>query len=189
MRKETQVPGSMSEEELIRLVDTYSGTLFGLCRMTLGDTAMAQDIVQVIALAWRAGTQIAATGAQRNAAAIVVQRRQFRHWLPACLAVAVGGGLRMLLDRGRGGGSGVGAQFDQTELDIVDGQIAVPGAAMEQGHSGGRFLRLVAFGDQAVAVAADGDIVGLGDLLQVFVQRTAEIGQLRVVSIQMENDW
>lgn len=45
MQKETLVPGSISEEELIRLVDTYSGILLGLCRLTLGDTAMAQDTV------------------------------------------------------------------------------------------------------------------------------------------------
>ena len=44
MQKETLVPGSISEEELIRLVDTYSGVLLGLRRLTLGDTAMAQDI-------------------------------------------------------------------------------------------------------------------------------------------------
>ncbi len=56
MKEETQVPGSMSEEELIRLVDTYSGTLLGLCRLTLGDTAMAQDIVQETFLkAWKNG--------------------------------------------------------------------------------------------------------------------------------------
>ena len=56
MKKETQVPGSMSEKELIRLVDTYSGTLLGLCRLTLGDTAMAQDIVQETFLkAWKSG--------------------------------------------------------------------------------------------------------------------------------------
>ena len=56
MQKETLVPGSISEEELIRLVDTYSGILLGLCRLTLGDTAMAQDIVQETFLkAWAKG--------------------------------------------------------------------------------------------------------------------------------------
>ena len=56
MQKETLVPGSISEEELIRLVDTYSGILLGLCRLTLGDTAMAQDIVQETFLkAWTKG--------------------------------------------------------------------------------------------------------------------------------------
>ena len=50
------VPGSISEEELIRLVDTYSGILLGLCRLTLGDIAMAQDIVQETFLkAWKKG--------------------------------------------------------------------------------------------------------------------------------------
>ena len=37
MRKETQVPGSISENELNRLVDAYSGMLLGLCRLTLDD--------------------------------------------------------------------------------------------------------------------------------------------------------
>lgn len=56
MRKETQVPGSISEAELVRLVDAYSGILLGLCRLTLGDSAMAQDIVQETFLkAWEKG--------------------------------------------------------------------------------------------------------------------------------------
>ena len=56
MRKETQVPGSISEAELTRLVDAYSGILLGLCRLTLGDSAMAQDIVQETFLkAWEKG--------------------------------------------------------------------------------------------------------------------------------------
>ena len=56
MQMEALVPGSVSEEELIRLVDTYSGILLGLCRLTLGDTAMAQDIVQETFLkAWQKG--------------------------------------------------------------------------------------------------------------------------------------
>ena len=56
MQKETLVPGSISEEELIHLVDTYSGILLGLCRLTLGDTAIAQDIVQETFLkAWTKG--------------------------------------------------------------------------------------------------------------------------------------
>ena len=57
MQKETLVPGSISEDDLIRLVDTYSGILLGLCRLTLGDTAMAQDIVQETFLkAWKKAT-------------------------------------------------------------------------------------------------------------------------------------
>lgn len=57
MQKETLVPGSISEDDLIRLVDTYSGILLGLCRLTLGDTAMAQDIVQGTFLkAWKKAT-------------------------------------------------------------------------------------------------------------------------------------
>ena len=56
MQKETLVPGSICEEELNRLVDAYSGILLGLCRLTLGDTAMAQDIVQETFLkAWQKG--------------------------------------------------------------------------------------------------------------------------------------
>ena len=56
MQKETPAAGAVSEEELIRLVDTYSGILLGLCRLTLGDAAMAQDIVQETFLkAWKKG--------------------------------------------------------------------------------------------------------------------------------------
>ena len=41
-------PGSASEKELIRLMDTYGGTLFSLCRMMLRDHHRAQDAVQEI---------------------------------------------------------------------------------------------------------------------------------------------
>ena len=56
MKKDARVPGAITEKELIRLVDTYSGMLLGLCRLTLGEPAMAQDIVQETFLkAWKTG--------------------------------------------------------------------------------------------------------------------------------------
>ena len=56
MRTDALVPGAISEEELSRLVDAYSGILLGLCRLTLGDASMAQDIVQETFLkAWKKG--------------------------------------------------------------------------------------------------------------------------------------
>lgn len=39
-------PGSASEQELIRLMDTYGGMLLSLCRMMLHDFHRAQDAVQ-----------------------------------------------------------------------------------------------------------------------------------------------
>ena len=39
-------PGNAQEEELIRLMDTYGGMLFSLCRMMLRDHYRAQDAVQ-----------------------------------------------------------------------------------------------------------------------------------------------
>ncbi|MBQ9262610.1 MAG: sigma-70 family RNA polymerase sigma factor [Clostridia bacterium] len=46
--------GAMSEEDLIRLMDTYSGVLIGVCRLILGDDALAQDMVQETFLkAWK----------------------------------------------------------------------------------------------------------------------------------------
>lgn len=39
-------PGNAHEEELIRLMDTYGGMLFSLCRMMLQDYHRAQDAVQ-----------------------------------------------------------------------------------------------------------------------------------------------
>ena len=41
-------PGNAHEEELIRLMDTYGGMLFSLCRMMLQDYHRAQDVVQEI---------------------------------------------------------------------------------------------------------------------------------------------
>ena len=56
MKKDARVPGAITEKELIRLVDTYSGMLLGLCRLMLGEPAMAQDIVQETFLkAWKTG--------------------------------------------------------------------------------------------------------------------------------------
>lgn len=44
----------MSEEELIRLMDAYSGILTGVCRLILRDDALAQDMAQEAFLrAWR----------------------------------------------------------------------------------------------------------------------------------------
>lgn len=54
MHREALVPGSMSEEEMIRLMDTYAGALLGVCRLILNDDDLAQDIVQETFLkAWK----------------------------------------------------------------------------------------------------------------------------------------
>ncbi|MBQ8137700.1 MAG: sigma-70 family RNA polymerase sigma factor [Clostridia bacterium] len=56
MQKEAHSHGAISEEELTRLVDTYSGILLGVCSLTLQDAALAQDIVQETFLkAWKKG--------------------------------------------------------------------------------------------------------------------------------------
>lgn len=39
-------PGNANEKELLRLMDTYGGMLFSLCRMMLRDHHRAQDAVQ-----------------------------------------------------------------------------------------------------------------------------------------------
>ena len=54
MHREALVPGSMSEEEMSRLMDAYAGTLLGVCRLILNDDDLAQDIVQETFLkAWK----------------------------------------------------------------------------------------------------------------------------------------
>lgn len=56
MHREALVPGSMSEEELNRLMDAYSGILIGVCRLILKDDALAQDMTQETFLkAWTRG--------------------------------------------------------------------------------------------------------------------------------------
>ncbi|MBQ8555439.1 MAG: sigma-70 family RNA polymerase sigma factor [Clostridia bacterium] len=53
MQREALVPG-VTEEEMIRLLETYSGVLLGVCSLILGDHDMAQDIVQETFLkAWK----------------------------------------------------------------------------------------------------------------------------------------
>lgn len=41
-----KVPGDARETNLIRMMDTYSSRLVGLCTGLLGDAALAQDVVQ-----------------------------------------------------------------------------------------------------------------------------------------------
>lgn len=56
MQGRTQVPGQADEQELLRLMDAYSGTLMGVCIVLLRDYHQAQDIVQeTFVKAWRAG--------------------------------------------------------------------------------------------------------------------------------------
>lgn len=40
------VPGSARETDLVRMMQTYGGQLVGLCTGLLGDSALAQDVVQ-----------------------------------------------------------------------------------------------------------------------------------------------
>lgn len=56
MQGRTQVPGQAGEQELLRLMGAYSGTLMGVCIVLLRDYHQAQDIVQeTFVKAWRAG--------------------------------------------------------------------------------------------------------------------------------------
>jgi len=53
MRGEAKVPG-FTEEDMVRLIDTYSGILLGVCSLMLNDRHMAQDVVQETFLrAWK----------------------------------------------------------------------------------------------------------------------------------------
>ncbi len=59
MSRNALVPGSAKEEQFIRLVDTYSHLLTGLCVVLLKDWHLAQDVVQETFLrAWRYGKLI-----------------------------------------------------------------------------------------------------------------------------------
>ena len=54
MSRNALVPGTANEEHLIRLMDTYSNLLLGLCIIILKDYYLAQDVVQETFLrAWR----------------------------------------------------------------------------------------------------------------------------------------
>lgn len=54
MQCEALVPGVTDEEEMIRLIDSYSNTLLGMCSLILDDRDLAQDIVQeTFVRAWR----------------------------------------------------------------------------------------------------------------------------------------
>ena len=53
MQREALVPG-VTEEEMTRLMDSYSGMLLGVCTILLGDWSLAQDVVQETFLrAWK----------------------------------------------------------------------------------------------------------------------------------------
>lgn len=54
MQREALVPGTTDEEEIVRLMDTYSGMLLGVCTVMLSDWSLAQDVVQEAFLrAWK----------------------------------------------------------------------------------------------------------------------------------------
>ncbi len=56
MSRNALVPGSADETEFIRMVNTYSHLLTGLCAIILRDVHLAQDVVQETFLrAWRSG--------------------------------------------------------------------------------------------------------------------------------------
>ncbi|MBQ8537021.1 MAG: RNA polymerase sigma factor [Clostridia bacterium] len=53
MKREALVPG-ITEKEMIRLMDEYSGQLMGVCSLLLQDRALAEDVVQETFLkAWK----------------------------------------------------------------------------------------------------------------------------------------
>lgn len=54
MQREALVPGITDEEEMTRLMDSYSGMLLGVCTILLSDWSLAQDVVQETFLrAWK----------------------------------------------------------------------------------------------------------------------------------------
>ena len=56
MKDRAQGPGKVSEEEMKRLMDAYSGAVLGVCRVSLGDWDAARDMAQETFLkAWRTG--------------------------------------------------------------------------------------------------------------------------------------
>ena len=46
MQSEALVPGITEEEEMTRLIESYSSLLLGMCTLILNDRDQAQDIVQ-----------------------------------------------------------------------------------------------------------------------------------------------
>ena len=125
---------------------------------------MLEDVVQVVALARGARTQVAALGAQGDGVAVVVQRRQ-----------RVGFAGRRVL---RFFFLAADADLDQPELDVVDRQGAVHGLLMEAAqHAAGQF-GLFAFDGDAAAATRQLDAHAIGQLAQVLVQRAAQVGQV-----------
>lgn len=131
-----------------------------------------EDVVHVVALARRARAQVGAARAQHHAAALVVDRRQ------RLVQFA-----RVRLDLHRA----AHADLDQAELDVVDRQRAVGGLLVKapQGPSG-QFGLFALYRDPAAA-ARQFHAHAVGELAQVLVQRAAQVGEVDVVAIEIDD--
>jgi hypothetical protein len=95
----------------------------------------------------------------------------------------VTGFARLLRRRGGGVGDGrlqAGALFDQRQLHFLDRHDLV-GHGVEAFEQLDRAFGIGAADDEFLAAPEDGDVEGGRDLAQVFVERTAEVGEPRVI--------
>ncbi len=127
-------------------------------------------LVQVFALMRRARAQVGFFGAQTETA--VIDRRHFRNGRRRGWAI-----FRLL--------RAPGAQLHHAKLDIVDRQSLVHGSAMKPFERLAGCLGLFARDGHPVAAAIQDYIPAIGDLAQVFIQRSAQIGQVGIVAVQL----
>src|SRR5690606_9330158 len=78
------------------------------------------------------------------------------------------------------------AQFDHAQLYVVDRKRVVRGPPMKPLQRLARGLGLVARDGHMLAAPVQSDVPAVGDLLEVFIERAAEVGEMHVVAFQRD---
>ena len=120
---------------------------------------MLENVVEIVTLPGSAWTQITATCAQGDGAALVIKGWKFA-WVKS----------------GHGGGDGAThANLDQAKLNIVDRQGLLRSTIMQREQHFARGLRVRPADRQLVALTGELEIETVSDLAKIHIERTTQV--------------